>query len=1034
MRNTCIARVAVPILFLLTTIILPVRMVIAQGKETQMIVVNGTVTGPDGAPLSGATVTDKKTAKATSTDTKGSYSISVADNSELEFSMVGFASQTVHVNGRSLINVSMAQSVGMLDQLVVVGYGTKKRSDLTGAVAQVNMDKVETQQSVSLGDYLRGSIAGLNIQRSASVRGQTNFEIRGQTSLSASSAPLIIVDGMIYNGSINDINPSDVESVSVLKDASSAAVYGASAASGVINITTKQGKGEKPTIRVNAKTSVAILQDKPQAYNVDGYLQMRADKLIGNGNLNTTMPEYYSNPYQLKNVTLGAWVGYSGAAPSSDPTEIWLSRLNLAPGEKMNYYNYDNVDWLDQVFRTGKMQDYTVSVSGKSKNWNYYWSAGYLNNQGVVVNDQYQNIRSRLNLSNTVTKFLELGVHAGISTTNGDGQPADWAKAYDNSPLGTMYNPDGTYTWYPNGDIIARNPLGQTQFDNFNRSTVLTGSVFGKIKLPYGFRLESSFNNHVQFRDQNQYRPSYTIEGSASFGLATRDYLRQYDWSLENVLYWNKTYNHIHRFDLTLMQSSAKWMQYQTTATASQFTTSEALGWHAMNMGMIHANTSKDQSDTKASYMGRLNYALMDRYLFTFTVRRDGYSAFGQDNPWANFPAAAAAWRVSKENFMKGFDSWLSNLKIRGSYGKNGNSNIGRYTALAGLGTDYYLDGNKQNVVTIYPTSMGNSRLQWEETLASNIGIDLGILDDRINFTVDIYKMKTTNMLIDRTLPSLTGYTKVKANLGRVDNKGLEVSANSLNVNNKNFKWTTDLTFSLNRNEIKSLYGDLINSYDSAGHLIGRIELDDPTNGWYIGHAIDQVYGYNIIGVWQKDEAAQAAALGFTPGDYKTYKAAGNNSYSKTDYEWIGYTKPRYRISVNNMITLFKDLQVQFMIRSEWGNVKDANELAVGSYADRVSQMKLPYWTQDNQSNEWGKLGAKKTGTIYKNASFIRLDNVSLSYSLPKAWVKSLSMSEAPRVFFNVDNVYSKDTWLYWDVETKAPTPTTFTFGINATL
>jgi TonB-dependent starch-binding outer membrane protein SusC len=1024
---------SISLMLLLLCQLIPARQIFAQNKEGQIITVKGTVKATDGTLLTGASVTDKKTAKATATDDKGYYSISVADNAELEYSMVGFSPQTVHVNKRSVIDISMTENITKLDEMVVIGYGIKKKSDLTGAVSQVNMAKVETQQAISLGDYLRGSIAGLNIQRSASASGQTTFEIRGQNSLSAKSAPLIVVDGMIYSGSVNDINPNDVENVSVLKDASSAAVYGASAAGGVINITTKQGKSEKPIIRFDAKTSMAFLQKKPQTYDVEGYLNMRADKLIGNGNINQVMPEYYSNPYQLQNVSLAAWLAYSGAALSSDPTEVWLSRLNLAPNEKMNYYNYDNINWLDKVFRTGILQDYNLSVSGKSKGWNYYWSAGYLNNQGVVVNNKYQNIRSRINLSNNITKFLEVGVRAGISTTNADGQAADWAKAYDNSPLGTMYNQDGTYSWYPNGDNMARNSLGQTQFDTYNRNNVLTGSFFTKLKLPYGFRLESSFNNRAQFREQNQYRPSYTIEGAASHGLATRDYLRQYDWSLENVLYWDKTFNGIHRFNLTLMQSSAKWMQYQTTATASQFNTSEALGWHAMNMGMVFVNNSKDQYDTKASYMGRLDYGLLDRYMVTLTMRRDGYSAFGQNNPWANFPAAAVAWRISKEDFMKQVD-WLSNLKLRASYGKNGNSNIGRYTALAGLGTEYYLDGNKQNVVTIYPTSMGNNTLQWEETLASNLGLDIGILDNRINFTVEAYQMKTTNMLIDRTLPSLTGYSKVKANLGRVDNKGLEISANTLNINNSNFKWTTDVTFSLNRNEIKSLYGDEAGIYDSTGKLIGRKELDDPTNGWYIGHAIDQVYSYKIIGVWQKDEAAQAAALGFTPGDYKTYKAAANNSYSRADYQWIGYTKPRYRIAINNMMTILKDFQLQFMIRSEWGHVNDANELAVGSYADRVSQMKFPYWTQENQSNEWGKLGAKKTGTIYKNASFIRLENISLAYTLPKSWSKAISMPQPPRIFFNIDNVYCIDKWRYFDVETKAPTPTTFTFGINATL
>ncbi len=1006
----------------------------AQDKTGTVILVKGTVTGADGQPLVGATVTYKKENKATATDNQGHYSLSVSDNAELEFSMVGYAPQTVLVNRRSQIDLSLVVAASSLDQVIVVGYGTQKKSDLTGAVAQVSMDKVETQQSVSLGDYLRGSIAGLNIQRSASTSGQTKMEIRGQTSLSASSAPLIIVDGMIYNGSINDINPNDVESVSVLKDASSAAVYGASAASGVINITTKQGKGDKPVIRFDAKTSIATLRDKPGVYDVPGYLKMRGDKLIGNGNINDLMPGYYSNPYELKNVSLGTWLGYSGAPSNSDPTEVWLSRLNLAQNEKMNYFNYDHINWLDQVFRTGTLQDYNASVSGKSKAWTYYWSAGYLNNKGVVVNDNYRNIRARINLSNKITNFLEVGFRSNVATTKSDGQPAEWAKAYDNSPLGTMYNPDGTYTWYPNGDNMARNPLGQTQFDRFSRATVLTGSVFAKIKLPYGFRFESSFNNHVQFREQNQYRPSYTIEGAASYGLATRDNVRQYDWSLENLLFWNKTFNRIHRFDLTLLQSSAKWTQYQSTATASQFITSEELGWHSMNMGMVQANTSKDQYDTKASYMGRLNYALLDRYFVTLTMRRDGYSAFGQNNPWANFPAAALAWRISKENFMQSTDDWLSNLKLRLSYGKNGNSNIGRYTALAGLGSDYYLDSKKQNIVTIYPTSMGNNNLQWEETLASNLGLDVGLFDNRVNFTVELYKMQTSNMLIDRTLPSLTGYTKVKANLGRVDNKGMEITMNTLNVNNENFKWSSDLTFSLNRNEIKSLYGNMVTVYDSTGKAIGSKELDDPTNGWYIGHAIDQVFDYKITGVWQKSEAENAAALGFTPGDYKTYKVPGNNSYSKSDYLWIGYLKPRYRIGLNNTMNILKSLPLQFMIRSELGQIKDANELAVGSYADRVSQMNLPYWTPENQSNEWGKLGAKKTGTLYKKASFARLENVSLAYTLPKNWISSLPMTEAPRVFFNIDNVYSVDNWLYWDVETKAPTPTTFTFGINVTL
>ncbi|UEA86505.1 SusC/RagA family TonB-linked outer membrane protein [Alistipes senegalensis] len=1001
-------------------------------QKVRLITVRGTVTDASGMPIPGAAVYNRQTQRGTVCDARGQYTLQVPANSQITVSFLGYDDLSVAVNNKTLVNVSLTEKASDIDEIVVIGYGTQKKSDVTGAVAQINMEKMADKQSISLADYLRGSVAGLNIQRSASTSGQTSFEIRGQTSLGTTTSPLLVVDGMIFNGELNDINPNDIASVSVMKDASSAAVYGANAANGVIIITTKEGTGDKPTIRFDAKTSLSILTRKPASYDVNGYLQVRADKLIGEGAINQTKPEYYTNPYKLQGVDLATWMGYSNAGAYADPTEVWLDRLALRPNEKTNYYNYRSTDWVDDVFRTGVIQDYNVSVSGKSKSLSYYWSAGFLDNKGVVRNDDYQNVRTRVNLSNKITDFLEVGIRANLSSAKNDGQPADWAVAYNNSPLGDKYNEDGTYTWYPNGDNMAKNPFEKTQWDVYKRTTSILGTVYAKISLPWGFAFESSFNNRWKFQDDNSYKPSWTLDGSAGEGIASRRNTRQYDWSIENILRWNMTFNDIHRFDVTLLQSAAKWKQHQTTAGASKFTTSELLGWHALDMAEIQTSASEDQVDTKASYMARLNYTLMDRYMLSFTIRRDGYSAFGQQNPWADFPAVAAAWRISEEDFMKSVN-WISNLKLRFSYGKNGNSNIGRYTALAGLANDFYLTEDKQNVVTLYPTSMGNSQLMWEETLAMNFGLDWGLFKNRLNVTAEVYKMKTTNMLMDRGLPTLTGYSKVKANLGQVNNKGLEITINSVNLNTKNLRWTSDLTFSLNRNEIKHLYGDLVPVTDSDGNIVNWKESDDPTNGWYIGHAIDEIYGYKITGVWQNDEAAEAMALGFSPGDYKTYLKEGNTSYSTDDYLWQGYTKPRYRIALNNSFTLFDNLTVSFMLRSELGHKKANNEICVGSYADRVSQMKFPYWTPENQSNYWGKLGARRTGTLYRNASFLRIENVSIAYSLPKRWINKIALQNA-KVFFNLDNAYCFDDWLYWDVETKAPTPMTFTFGINFTL
>ncbi len=999
----------------------------------QFLKVTGKVTDNTGGSLPGVSVVVKGTTQGTITDANGNYSLSnIPANASLQFSFIGMKSQEVKTTGKTIINVRLEEETVNLGEVVAVGYGVQRKSDLTGSTSQVKMSDMENKQAVSIADYLRGSIAGLNVSLSSSVTGSQSFEVRGPTSIGTNTAPLLVVDGMIFQGLLNDINPNDIESLNVLKDGSSAAIYGSRAAAGVIMITTKQGKTDKPTINIDAKVGISILPRIQPVYDVNGYLKMRGDALLAKESLHRNDPEYYQNPNSLVNVDLATWLRYDGSSVplDSNPTEFYLQRLKLFTPEIANYNAGKSVDWLDKVFRTGLLKDYNLSMSGKTKTLNYYWSVGLLDNKGVIYNDDYKNIRSRVNLSADITKFLQVGMRSNLSVTSQNTQPANWAAAYTNSPLGDLYNADGTYTRYPNSFVMAQNPLDKTQYDMINRNYNVIGSLFAKLTLPLGIVYDLNYDNHWRFNSNYNYVPSYAVAGLTAIGKANRTELSQYDWSLDNILHWDRTFAGKHKVNVTLLYNSSRWMSNSTSANAADFSISEALTYHALDLGATPTVNSDDQVETRAAMMARLNYSYKDRYLLTASIRRDGYSAFGQLNPWATFPAVALAWRAKEESFMRSVN-WISNLKFRVSYGINGNGDIGRYAALSKLSNGTYVR-DQATIITLHPVSMPNAGLKWEQTSSFNTGIDLGLFNNRLNLVLDGYSMSTRDMLLPRTLPTISGYSTIMSNLGQLDNNGFEATINSVNFRRDNFNWSTSLTFSMNRNKIVHLYGDYVNALDSLGNVTGRKEADDPTNGRYIGHSLDAIYGYKIIGIWQTSEATQAAIYGRVPGDYKTMDLNGDGKFSPADYVWQGYKQPRCRLSMRNDFTIAKAFDVSFMMRAELGNVQAFNA-NVTAYADQISIPVYPYWTPDNPTNEWGALAFQKTGTVWKNSSFVRMDNLSIAYRLPQSFLKRLQIKTA-RMFINIDNVWSIDNHLDWDIETGNPTPRVFSLGLNFTM
>lgn len=1006
------------------------------GICAQNFVVTGKVMS-NGESVIGATVQVKGKITGTITDIDGNYRL-VLDDSKgtLVFSFIGYRSKEVPVNRKSVIDVELEEDIAQLEEVVVVGYGTMRKKDLTGAITRISTENA-TQSVTSVAEMLRGTVAGFSAGFGTSAKGGGSMLIRGEKSINASNSPLIVLDGVIFNGDLVDINPSDIETIDILKDGSSAAVYGARAASGVVVISTKQGNEGKPVINFDMKIGMQSLTRNQRPFNGQEYMVMRRDEKIRS---NPSRPlGYFHNPdYLPQGIDLNTWLSYTGASADSNPVEIWLNRLAFSTTEIDNYLAGRETDWYDDSFQNALRQDYNVSISGKNDKISYYWSLGSINNQGIVVGDKYKTIRSRLNLKVDVTNWLQVGLQAHYATRNESVDEVDWAEAIQASPWGSKYEEDGSLKFYPNDDNMSTNPFASyEQRDRFNVVQTFNATLNAKVTLPWGFVYEMSYSDYNKWQKNHYFDPSTSMAGEKYKGHTVRRNNSAHSWMFDNILRWNHTFNKIHKLDLTLLFNLEKNETWTDKAENSNLTPSEILGWHAVANGTNPIVGSDDAVDTGNAMMARLNYNLMDRYLFTASFRRDGYSAFGSNNPYANFPAFAFGWRMNEESFMKTIP-WIDNLKLRLSWGINGNRSIGRYAALANLDSETYLH-NGSTVIGIYATRLPNKNLKWEKTEAYNIGLDFAFLGNRLNGTIETYYMSTKDLLLTRSLPDIIGFSGVTANLGEIRNKGFELSLNSINIDHKNFKWSSSFIASLNRNEIAHLYGEMVDVLDKDGNVIGQREDDDIQNGWYIGHALDEIYDYKILGVWQENEREEAAKYGKEPGDFKIWDVNNDGEYlPEDDKVFQGYRRPRFSFGIGSTMEFFKCVDFSFFIRSDLGHKSSNSHYAhpTDYYYDRVNAYKYDYWTPDNPTNEFARLGSNTKSpsfNVYKKRSYARLQEVSLAYRIPNKISSKWNVSNA-RVYINISNPLLITGWDYWDPESLSPAPRTFTFGINFSL
>lgn len=1058
----------------------------------QQYTLKGTVEDSMNEPLVGVSVVVNGSSNGVMTDLDGNFSIQVKNGDVVNFSYIGFITQKVKVTGQNNIQVVLEESAENLNELVVIGYGTARKKDLTGAVVQISPEKLADQNPGTVQDLLRGT-PGLQIGYNPDAKGSASIQLRGQNSLytkGSHNSPLIILDGMQFNGELSEINPDDIEAIDVLKDASSAAIYGAKAASGVIIITTKKGKSGKPVVTVSANLAINTKSAFREVFGPDEYLKYRedyyktptagkrADGTYGYYSVDSKIPDgyydFYGNVQSMYGITPEQWAnsGEIQIGEKGTMDEVYASRLLLNQASNV-YANFLNgrktVDWYDLTFRTGFNQDYNGSVSGATENVNYYFSVGYLKNEGAIRGNDYHSMRASMKINANITPWLEIGANANFQDrSDGDIQVSIGNNYWDanmlrNSPFASYRKEDGSLEQYPfNGNPTngGYNYDFDRQYLDLEKGYTTLNTIFNaQVKLPFNIVYRFNIAPRFQWHYDRYFMSAELPDSNPVNRGVNRKSAKSFDWNLNNTLTWDYYFNKIHHVTVMVGQEAEENRWWSDNIEARHITPTDALGLHYIS-GANKSESSfwcSDTHITAASYFGRVFYGFNDRYMVTATVRRDGYSAFGANDPWANFWSVGASWRINEEKFMENTRDWLSDLKFRVSYGTNGNRSLeDTYSSMSNLGDGGVMvymkpDGSPVVMESLAVSRLGNPNLSWEKTGSFNVGLDFGFLQGRIGGSIDYYSKSTKDMIMWQRLPSFSGFGSIITNLGEVTNQGVEISLRAVPYTSQNFEWSTNVGFSYNKNRIKHIYND----YDPE---TGK-ENNDLSNGWFIDKPIGEIWNYKLLGIWQVDEAEEAAKFNQKPGDPKVWNNPANDKvdkdgnvvivYDNDDKVFQGTTAPPIYWNWRNDFTIMKNLTFSFSMYSYMGH-KSAdwtylNSDNGGSWVTNTGNVwKKEYWMVENPTNEYARLEAQGPlkGTDFAapkilNRNFVRIDNVSLGYTIPQKWTRQFYI-ERLRVSAAINNLCTihAGSWKFGDPESggNGLGVRSYTFGLSLTL
>ena len=1007
--------------------------------------VTGIVTDSNGEPIIGANVSVKGTTTGTITDIDGHFSLEAIQGQTILVSFIGYSSKEIDITDKSSYQISMSDDTQNLDEVVVIGYGTVRKKDLTGAVGSVKSEDMMQRPSTSISQSISGRIAGVNISsNSGRPGGNQTIRIRGYSSINATNEPLYIIDGV--PGDINILNPNDIESVEVLKDASSTAIYGTRGSNGVIVVTTKRGKNEI-TVNYNTYLSLNTVAKKLDVLNAEQFLAVEdmiyanAKKFDPNG---FASGKYIDPSVKRQDYLVGNTKG---------KRELF----KMEGGKLVPLYD---IDWQDMLERNSFSQIHNLSFTGSTGKTNYGVFLGYTNDQGIVKESKLERFSGRVTVDQTVSNWLKLGTTLSYSEVKE--RRIDTRVGYNNVPrmmiemipiVPYKYD-DGTYGRREDygGMESADNPLAQIN-ENITpyNSNIFMGNAYAKITFMKGLDFTSTIgvNRTINMNPYYNSTQSDIVNGvGGNQASITNNRSLQILWS--NILNYNTIFNKMHSLNVMLGQEAQSYEYFQNVATIDGIS-DDYYQWYNMGAGStLKAPSSNYTGDKMLSYFARINYSFKDRYLVTVTGRFDGSSKFGEDNRFAFFPSAALGWRASEEDFLKG-NKVISNLKPRVSYGFTGNSGIPTYGSMANLSTNgmaYPFGGTRENGIGV--GSLANPLLRWEKTGQFNVGLDLGFLNERISLSADYYIKHTTDMLLNAPVPTTSGFRSISTNIGNMRNSGFEFTLNTQNIQTKNFSWSSMLNFSSLKNKITAL------SQGDADIIMAPNNLTILR----VGESVGSFFGYIRAGVWGENETEQAAIYGKLPGDAKLRDVNNDKQINESDRVILGKGIPDFYGTFTNTFK-YKDFDLVIELQYSCGSKIYWDGLGTCAMRQGIANslsMVLDTWTPENQGATLEQIrpsnayynSLKDDARLY-NGSFIRGKNISLGYNLPSDICKKLHL-KALRVTLSAQNIFVISQYPGFDPETTVyntttqneafaqnietfgyPKPRTFSFGANIT-
>ena len=975
-----------------------------QGKK-----LTGKVSDSSGGSLPGVSVVIKGTTTGIITDISGNYSLNnVPDNATLQFSFVGMKSVEVKVGSQTTINVVLEDETIGIEEVVAIGYGTAKKRDVTGAVGSVKAEAIVRSNPIQPAKALQGQLAGVNVNKVNSRPGSDyTIDIRGVHSISFSSEPLVVIDG-VMGGKLNTLNPSDIATMDVLKDASSAAIYGARGANGVIIITTKKGAAGKTRVTYEGYVGIKVPTNLP-------------DLMTG--------PEFYH--------------AYNDVVKAENPTAqiIWTT------AETANANGGKTVNWVDEVTAPSLQTSHVVALSGGNENTTHYFSAGYLNEKGNLLSTGY----NRYNLKGSVDSKLNGVVKVGFTTyytysIQNLGSNETLRSAYRARPLGTILyadltnstetndkNVDGYAFWMGIKDTQVQNPILEVRASNYKDETRVSsflGNGYFELTPLKGLSFKSSLSASVFNSRQGVFQGADSKGRLNKLPAAKNTFNFNGSYTWDNVLNYKLTTGS-HNLNVTVAQSALS-ERFETSGTQVE-NLSYNSDWYALNTGaIINGVASSLVERTIMSYMGRFNYSFNERYLLTLTGRYDGSSVLAEGNKWAFFPSVALAWRAIEEPVIKKLNVF-SDLKLRASYGEVGNDVVAPYSTQAYLNKTAY-DFGGTAAYGYAPRNIGNSNLKWENSAEYNLGLNMGFLKNRIIADVEVYNKKTNDLIQNVAIPTSLGYGAVTANVGKLLNRGVEVTLNTVNIQKKDFKWTTSINFSKNHNEVLELYGGTV--------------TQDIANSLFVGYPLRSNYYYEFAGIWQTSEVTEAAVYGQVPGSVKVVDQNKDGKISSStgidDRVILGNQLPKWMAGINNTLT-YKNWELSCFVYTRQG-VQFQNSMLSGTMGEigsnRYNHLNLNYWTTTNPTNDYfgtWQANPYRQAIQYKDASFWRISNITLGYNVPKSLLDRMKFSNL-RLYLQANNpkVFTKEKGIWMDPEFNSGTyqddvpNATYIFGISA--